>query len=186
MLDLPCGGTLHRSSAHVRNRRSLLQVVGARASPRRAPLGDARPDVGPRPGQRRRRGLPEPGAARAHEADALLARRGVRLGTARARGGSRAARRRPRRRRRACPQRASRAPRHERGARDRDLQGGRAAPDVRRAVPALRFRRVTRARAHAHGDGESRHDGRVASVLDWARSLPRAQRLALESQPPAA
>ena len=42
-----------------------------------------------------------------------------------------------------------------------------------------------RARPHAHGDREPRHDRGLASVLDRPRPLPRPQRLALEPQPAA-
>ena len=42
-----------------------------------------------------------------------------------------------------------------------------------------------RARPHADGDREPRHDGGLASVLDGPRPLPRPQRLALEPQPAA-
>ena len=42
-----------------------------------------------------------------------------------------------------------------------------------------------RARPHAHGDREPRDDRGLSSVLDRSRPLPRPQRLALESQPPA-
>ncbi len=45
--------------------------------------------------------------------------------------------------------------------------------------------RHARPRAHAHGDREPRHHRALASVLDRARPLPRAQRLALQPQPPA-
>ncbi len=47
-------------------------------------------------------------------------------------------------------------------------------------------RRQPRARPHADGDREPRHDRALAPVLDRPRPVPRAQRLAVEPQPPAA
>ena len=52
-------------------------------------------------------------------------------------------------------------------------------------VRARRLPRHARARPHADGDREPRHDRGLAPVLDGPRPLPRAQRLALEPQPPA-
>ena len=46
-------------------------------------------------------------------------------------------------------------------------------------------RGTPRDRPHAHGDREPGHDRGLASVLDRPGPLPRAQRLALEPQPPA-
>ena len=44
---------------------------------------------------------------------------------------------------------------------------------------------LARHRPHAHGDRVRRHHRRLASVLDRRGHLPRAQRLAVEPQPPA-
>ena len=54
---------------------------------------------------------------------------------------------------------------------------------VRRAVRPRRAPGHARARPHAHGDREPRHDRGLTPVLDRARPLPRAQRLALQPQP---
>ena len=91
-------------------------------------------------------------------------------------------RRRDRLARRAPP----RAARDERGNDHRDLQGDGPARAVRRALPARRRAGQPRARTHAHGDREPRHDRALAPVLDRPRPVPRAQRLAVEPQPPAA
>ena len=53
---------------------------------------------------------------------------------------------------------------------------------VRRDVRAREPPREPRARPHADGDREPRHDRGLASVLDRARPLPRPQRVALEPQ----
>ena len=73
----------------VRDRRAVLQVARSSSRGSGLPRRDARPDGGPRPGQRRRRRLPRPGARRLEQAHALLARPGVRLGRSGADGGRR-------------------------------------------------------------------------------------------------
>ena len=74
----------------------------------------------------------------------------------------------------------------ERGPRDRDLQGGRPAARLSPSSSRLAdFQGTHGARPHADGDREPGHDGGLAPVLDGARPLPRAQRLALEPQPAA-
>ncbi len=74
----------------------------------------------------------------------------------------------------------------ERRPLDRDLQGGGPADATSsRGSRSHEHRRHPRARPHADGDREPRHDRALASVLDRARSVPRPQRLALEPQPPA-
>ena len=70
------------------------------------------------------------------------------------------------------------------GAVDRDLQGGRPADRVRRALRARTTSQGSHgARPHAHGHREPRDDRGLAPVLDRARPVPRAQRLALQPQP---
>ena len=108
-------------------------------------------------------------------------RRRGRLGARRATRSSSSRPRRPRRRRRCAPPADLRV--MSAGQRDRDLQGGRPAGGVR----PTRSRSPTcagtpRARPHADGDREPRHDRGLPSVLDRARPLPRPQRLALEPQ----
>ena len=91
------------------------------------------------------------------------------------------ARRRPGARRGAPPRPA----RDERRRGHRDLQGDGPARALRRALRARRRARLARDRPHAHGDREQGHDRGLASVLDRRGPLPRAQRLALQPQPPA-
>ena len=66
---------------------------------------------------------------------------------------------------------------------DRDLQGGRPAQPLRRALRPRRVAGQPRARPHPDGDREPRDDRALASVLDRPGPLPRAQRLALQPQP---
>ena len=118
---------------------------------------------------------------------AELSRRGRHAARA---GGPREPRRvRPRSRRAGRAALAARPPsgvaRHERRRGDRDLQGDGAAVAVRLALRALRAPGHARPRPHAHGDREPRHDDPLAPFLDRPRPLPRAQRVALEPQPPA-
>ena len=68
---------------------------------------------------------------------------------------------------------------------DRDLQGGGRPARVRRALRARRRRGHACARAHADGDRERGDHRALAPVLHRPRPLPRAQRLALQPQPPA-
>ena len=69
------------------------------------------------------------------------------------------------------------------GRGDRDLQGCRLPEVFAERVRARRPPRQPRARPHADGDREPRHDRGLAPVLDRPRSLPRPQRLPLEPQP---
>ena len=191
---LRCVQTIHqeRERADVRDRRAVLQVTGAGAAPRRASVGDARADGRARSRQRRCCGVPRSRARGLEQADPVLAR--SRGGLGRARPGrcicARRARGRPRRRRRRRggsrrPSRASGPAGDERRARDRDLQGGRPPARVRRGVRSRRLRGNARSRSHAHGHREPRHDRGLAPVLDRPGPLSRAQRVALEPQPPA-
>ena len=146
----------------------------------------------------------DPAPAGLDEADALLGRRGRRLGRARRRARPRrsaapsdvevpraatrssSSRPTPTRPRRGCARQHPELRVMSAGQRDRDLQGGRPA----RARSSTRFALAdfhghARARPHAHGDREPRHDRGLAPVLDRARPLPRAQRLAVEPQRPA-
>ena len=84
------------------------------------------------------------------------------------------------------PRDARRPAGDERRPRDRALQGRRPARGVRDDLRAREPARESRARPHADGDREPRHDRGLAPVLDGPRSLPRPQRLALEPQHAAA
>ena len=79
----------------------------------------------------------------------------------------------------------ARGDRAEPGPVDRDLQGRRRSQPHRRAAQAGRAPRLARHRPHAHGNRVRRHHRRLASLLDRRGHLPRAQRLAVEPQPPA-
>ena len=76
-------------------------------------------------------------------------------------------------------------PGRERGAADRDVQGGDRPARVRRPLRAGRHRRLARPRPYADGDGVEGDHRRRAPVLHRARPLPRPQRLALQPQPAA-
>ena len=84
--------------------------------------------------------------------------------------------------RRGAPPRPAR---DERRRGHRDLQGDGPPRALRGALRARRRARHARHRPHAHGDREQGHDRGLAPVLDRRGPLPRAQRLALEPQPPA-
>ena len=161
---------------------------------------DARPDGRPRPGQRRRRGLPRPGRRRRDQAVAARARRRRRLGrggrgarrarTSRAssargtRCSSSAADPEPRRRRSPSAPRAAWWP-----APASTIEIYKEAVAPAEFVDALRASRSTPARtrsAHTRMATESRvTTAGLAPVLHGHGPVPRAQRLALEPQPPA-
>ena len=84
---------------------------------------------------------------------------------------------------------------HERYPELRVMSAGQAIEIYKEAGPPQEFIESfrldghagqPRARPHAHGHREPRDHRALAPVLDGARPLPRAQRLALEPQPPAA
>ena len=80
----------------------------------------------------------------------------------------------------------ARGHRPEPGRVDRDLQGRRRSRRHRARGSTSPASRGTHAIGHTRMATEvRRHDRRLASVLDRQRHLPRAQRLALQPQPPA-